>query len=293
MEGWGPELAVIFGVVEGLTEFLPVSSTGHMILVGHWLGFDGDIAASVEISIQLGSVLAIMVYERSKIAMFLSRAWGEWSAFRALLGAGKAKGAAMSQILRESAVLHAHLWFILGLGAAFVPAAAVGLMAHHWIETHLFNPTTVAVSLIVGGVVLLLVEARQRAPRVVALEQVGIRSALAVGLAQCLSLIPGTSRSGSTIVGGLLAGLDRKTATEYSFFLALPTMLAATGYKLIKSRALLSESDALALGLGLVVSFLVAWVVIAAFLAYVKKHSLRPFAYYRIVLGIVVLAFVA
>ena len=293
MEGWGPELAVIFGVVEGLTEFLPVSSTGHMILVGHWLGFDGDIAASVEISIQLGSVLAIMVYERSKIAMFLSRAWGEWSAFRALLGAGKAKGAAMSQILRESAGLHAHLWFILGLGAAFVPAAAVGLMAHHWIVTHLFNPTTVAVSLIVGGFVLLLVEARQRAPRVVALEQVGIRSALAVGLAQCLSLIPGTSRSGSTIVGGLLAGLDRKTATEYSFFLALPTMLAATGYKLIKSRALLSESDALALGLGLVVSFLVAWVVIAAFLAYVKKHSLRPFAYYRIVLGIVVLAFVA
>jgi undecaprenyl-diphosphatase len=148
---------------------------------------------------------------------------------------------------------------------------------------------TVAAALIGGGVIILAVEHWERPVSVASLDQVSITNAFWVGLAQCLSLFPGVSRSGATIVGGLLVGMDRKVATEYSFFLALPTMIAATTFKMIKSRALLSEQDALALGLGLIVAFLVAWAVIAVFLAYVKRHSLSVFAYYRIVLGLIVL----
>lgn len=298
MAEWGPGLAVLLGLVEGLTEYLPVSSTGHLIIVGHWLGFTGAVATSIEVSIQLGSILAVVAYERTKLATLLSQAAKEQASLRTLIRETKMDSAELSMsqglggwlsLLGRSADKHRNLWFFIGLGCAFLPAACVGLLAHKWIETYLFNPITVAAALIVGGLIILAVEAMQDRVRVIGLDRVGLATALWVGLAQCASLIPGVSRSGATIVGGLLAGMDRKTATEYSFFLALPTMIAATSYKLLKSRDLLTSADLLALGLGLLVSFLVAWAVIAAFLAFVKRHSLRAFAYYRILLGMTVL----
>lgn len=285
MTEWGPGLAVLLGLVEGLTEYLPISSTGHLILVGHWLGFTGEVATSVEISIQLGSILAVVAYERSKLSALLSHGAAEFTAVRALMQDPRPWRLRLS----HSIGAHRNLWFFIGLGGAFLPAACIGLLAHKWIEAHLFNPVTVAAALIVGGLIILVVEAMQGRVRIIGLERVGLSSAIWVGLAQCASLIPGVSRSGATIVGGLLAGMDRRTATEYSFFLALPTMIAATGYKLLKSRDLLTSADLLALALGLLVAFFVAWAVIAAFLAFVKRHSLRTFAYYRILLGITVL----
>lgn len=294
MRDWDPELAVLLGLVEGLTEFLPVSSTGHLILIGHWLGFTGAVAASVEISIQLGSILAVIVYERSKLAAILSQAASEHASLRALIRTNLFAGQwavkdRWPATFRRSFDTHRNFWFLIGLGAAFAPAALLGLLAHGWIESALFNPHTVATALIAGGVIILVVESLKDRVRIVQLDHVGLPTALLVGVAQCAALIPGVSRSGATIVGGLLAGMDRKAATEYSFFLALPTMIAATSYKMLKSRELLTTQDVLALALGLLVSFLVAWAVIAAFLTFVKRHSLRPFAYYRIVLGVVVL----
>lgn len=294
MSEWGPGLAIVLGLVEGLTEFLPVSSTGHLILIGYGLGFTGAVATSVEISIQLGSILAVIAYERRKLADIVSRALTEQASFRTLVrtsrgAADRNRETGWGPLLWRSADAHPNLWFLTGLGMAFLPAAAIGLLTHRWIEAYLFTPQTVAASLIVGGLVILAVEAFKSRPQINRLEEVGAKTALWVGLAQCVSLIPGVSRSGATIVGGLLIGMDRKVATEYSFFLALPTMIAATGYKMFKSRDLLTGQDALALLLGLLVAFSVAWGVIAAFLAFVKRHSLRAFAYYRVALGIVVL----
>ena len=287
MAGWGPELAVLLGLVEGLTEFLPVSSTGHLILIGHLLGFTGAVAASVETSIQLGAILAVIAYERKKLSSFLSQAIQEQAMFRSYLIARS--DFKWGKIYSRSAEIHRNLWFLIGLVVAFLPAAVLGFLGHRWIEAHLFNPHTVALALIGGGVIILVVEARPRRVRFSQLDQIGVKTALWVGIAQCLSLIPGTSRSGATIIGGLLVGMDRKIATEYSFFLALPTMIAATCYKMVNSAELLTRADFVALGLGLVVSFLVAWAVIAAFLTFVQRHTLRAFAYYRLLLGMAVL----
>jgi len=284
---WGPALAIILGIVEGLTEFLPVSSTGHLILVGHALGFTGDTAANAEIAIQLGAILAVIVFEREKISRLVSGAWEEQIALRAFIR--HERPSSWTACFKASTQTHPHFWFVVGLGVAFLPAACIGLLSHGWIKSHLFTPQTVAATSILGGIIILLVEALKRNDRVLRLEQVSPIHALYIGLAQCASLIPGMSRSGSTIIGGLLAGLDRKVATEYSFFLALPTIIAATLYETWKARATFTEQDFLALAIGMVVSFLVAWGVIAAFLAYVKRHTLRVFAYYRIMLGIAVL----
>lgn len=287
MNEWSPVLAVILGIVEGLTEFLPVSSTGHLILVGHALGFTGDVAANAEISIQLGAILAVVAYEREKLRTLLSRAVGEQADLRRSLQ--RPNETIWSETLRRSMMSHPHLWFLLGLGAAFLPAGLVGFVTHSWIKAHLFSPQTVAVTSIAGGLIILAVEARRTQASIQQLEQVGLRNAVLIGLAQCASLIPGMSRSGSTIIGGLLVGLDRKVSTEYSFFLALPTLIIATCYQMWKSRGLFRQEDYVALGIGLLVSFVVAWIVIAAFLTFVKRHTLRPFAYYRILMGIVVL----
>ena len=287
MTNWGPELAVILGIIEGLTEFLPVSSTGHLILVGHALGFTGDVASTVEISIQLGAILAVVAYERVKIAALLAQGFHEQTQLRAMLRGPSSPD--WSSAIHTSMKSHPNLWFLIGIGLAFLPAAFVGFIAHTWIKAHLFTPMTVAASLIVGGIIILLVERAGNRARTERLLDVSPRSALLIGLAQCVSLIPGMSRSGSTIVGGLLAGLDRRVATEYSFFLALPTMMVATTYQMIKSQASLNQQDYVALAVGLVVSFFVAWAVIAAFLTYVQRHTLRVFAYYRMVLGVLVL----
>jgi undecaprenyl-diphosphatase len=286
MNEWGPGLATILGIVEGLTEFLPVSSTGHLILVGHVLGFEGELAASAEISIQLGAILAVIVYEWRKLATMIGQASREQQNILAMI---RTRGATpWSKILTASWASHQNLWFLIGIGLAFLPAAAIGFLTHSWIKDHLFTPQTVAVSSIIGGLIILAVEARRSQPQVHQIEQVSLKSALWIGLAQCASLLPGMSRSGSTIIGGLLVGLDRKVATEYSFFLALPTLITATCYQMWKSRDMFRQGDYLALGIGMLVSFVVAWIVIAAFLTFVKKHTLRPFAYYRILMGIVV-----
>lgn len=286
MEQFGPGLAVLLGLVEGLTEYLPVSSTGHLILAGHWLGFTGHVATSVEICIQLGAVLAVVAYERTKLRSLLRQANQERRNLRHNL---QTSTSSLTDLVRTSVDTHVHLWFLIGLGVAFLPAALVGLLAHEWIEEHLFSPQTVALSLIIGGIVILIVETRPRPVRCTVLEDIGLSKAVGVGLAQCMALIPGMSRSGSTIVGGLLLGLERKVAAEFSFFLALPTMFAATGYKFVQSYHLFNAQDLLALFIGLVVSFLVAWAVIAAFLTYVKRHTLKVFGYYRVVLGMIIL----
>lgn len=276
----------MLGCVEGLTEYLPISSTGHLILFGHWLGFTGHVAISVEICIQLGAVLAVVAYERVKIRSLLSHANQERRNLRRNL---ETSTSSLMDLVRTSVDTHRHLWFLIGLGAAFVPAALVGLLAHEWIEEHLFSPRTVALSLIMGGVVILIVETWPKPVRCTVLEHIGLSRAVGVGFAQCMALIPGMSRSGSTIVGGLLLGLDRKVATEFSFFLALPTMFAATGYKFVQSYHLFNTQDLLALLTGSLVSFLVAWAVIAAFLSYVKRHTLKVFGYYRVALGTIIL----
>lgn len=286
MNEWGPALAVILGIVEGLTEFLPVSSTGHLILVGHALGFTGDVAANAEISIQLGAILAVIVFERGKIGRLVSGASQEQAGLLTFVRQGQYP--TWTAGLKASLQAHPNLWFLLGLGIAFLPAALVGLAAHGWIKSHLFTPHTVAATSILGGIIILIVEATARTSRAMSLDQVSPKQAFWIGLAQCASLIPGMSRSGSTIIGGLLAGLDRKVATEYSFFLALPTIIAATVYETWKARGTFTDQDFLALGIGMAVSFLVAWAVIAAFLTYVQRHTLRVFAYYRIMLGVAV-----
>jgi len=275
MNEWGPGLATILGIVEGLTEFLPVSSTGHLILVGHFLGFEGDLAASADISIQLGAILAVIAYERHKLLSMIGLAAREQQNVSMMI---RSRGTTpWLTILRTSWATHRNLWFLIGLGLAFLPAAAIGFLTHGWIKSHLFTPQTVAVSSIVGGLIILAVEARRDYARIHQLEQVSLASAFWIGIAQCASLVPGMSRSGSTIIGGLFEGLDRKVA-----------LITATCYQMWKSRDVFQQDDYLALGIGMVVSFVVAWIVIAAFLSFVKKHTLRPFAYYRILMGIAV-----
>ena len=290
---FGPGLAAFLGLVEGLTELLPVSSTGHLILAGHMLGFTGDIAISVDICIQLGSILAIIVYERKKIFSLLNGARMEqralWEAFKEHQPHHTSSSQGWTIFLAQFWQDHPNLRFLLGLGIAFFPSAVVGLLTHKWIEAHLFSPQMVAISLIIGGMIIFAVEMGPKRVRYSHLEEVGIRSAFLIGIAQCFALIPGMSRSGSTIVGGLLSGLDRRVATEYSFFLALPTMIAATVYKLVQSHQLFSVSDAFALFVGMVVSFFVAWAVIALFLSFVKRHTLLAFSYYRIGFGALLL----
>ena len=259
--------------------------------MGHWLGFTGNIAISVDICIQIGAVLAVVFYEREKILGLLRNGFQEQQEFRkGLRGNTKIKHAQSWQAyLRQSAQQHRNMWFLLGLSAAFIPAAIVGLLTHNWIEEHLFSAKTVAISLIIGGIIILVVETWPKCVSITQLEHVGLPAAVGIGVAQCVALIPGMSRSGSTIVGGLLIGLDRKVATEFSFFLAIPTMFAATGYKLIQSFHLFSANDMFALLIGMFVSFVVAWAVIGSFLTYVKRHTLKVFGYYRITLGALIL----
>jgi undecaprenyl-diphosphatase len=261
-------IAILLGIVEGLTEFLPVSSTGHLVLAGHWLGLSDDDPAtsSFEIVVQLGAILAVVVHYRSLLAKRVSGLFTGDPAARRLL---------------------------VALVVAFLPAAIVGLLLRKTIKSHLFGPLPVACALVLGGILMIVVE-RIRARRHVqgkeGLEHVTPSRALAVGLAQCLSMWPGASRSMCTIVAGQLAGLTTGTAAEFSFLLALPTLGAATLFEGYKARHVLVSNVGLAsLAIGMVVSFLVAWAVIAAFLRYLRDRGLEPFGWYRVLLGIVVL----
>ncbi|MBX6364937.1 MAG: undecaprenyl-diphosphate phosphatase [Gemmatimonadetes bacterium] len=255
--------AAIQGLVEGATEFLPVSSTGHLILTGDLLGFEGPTASTFEIFIQLGAILAVVWYYRR----FLLDVAAHWI---------------------RNPEERRFLWNLL---LAFLPAAVVGLLVHGWLKAHLFNPLSVAIALVVGGVAILVIERWRPRTRVETVAAMPPRTALEIGLAQVLSLWPGMSRSGATIMGAMAFGVSRVAATEFSFFLAIPTMFAATLYDLYKSRDVLSAGDAPVFAIGFVVSFVSALVVVKALLRYVSSHDFRAFGWYRIVLGAIVLGY--
>lgn len=254
--------AAILGVVEGATEFIPVSSTGHLIVVGDWLGFEGERAKAFEVFIQLGAILAIVWLYRARFTRLFQDV----------------------QYDRVSQRL------LTNLAIAALPALAIGAVAHDAIKRLLFNPHIVAAALVAGGIIILLIERWHPKLRVETVEGVPPRTALGIGLAQVLSLIPGTSRAGATILGGYALGLSRSAATEFSFFLAIPVMFAATGYDLLKSRSALSAADIPLFAVGFVVAFITAVVVVRAFVAFVSRNSFNAFAWYRIGFGLVLLA---
>lgn len=255
--------AVIMGIVEGLTEFLPVSSTGHLILAGSLLGFDDEKAKVFDIAIQTGAIFAVILVYWEKIH----------STVVALPRQPKARRLALNVLI------------------GFLPAVVLGLLFGKAIKAHLFIPAVVASTFIIGGFIILWAE--KRPPGSVRVEHVDDMTpwdALKVGLVQCFAMIPGTSRSGATIIGGMLLGLSRKAATDFSFFLAIPTLIGAGVYSLYKERALLSAADIPLFLVGLVVSFLSAWLCVRWLLKYISTHDFIPFAWYRIAFGIVVLA---
>ncbi|HUR94736.1 MAG TPA: undecaprenyl-diphosphate phosphatase [Gemmatimonadales bacterium] len=253
--------AALLGLIEGVTEFIPVSSTGHLILASAWLGETDEAAKTFDIFIQLGAILAIVWLYRARLV-------------RAVLDA---RSEPVSRRL------------LLNLGIAFLPAAVVGFLAHDWIKAVLFRPTVVALALVVGGVLILLIERLAPRERMTTVDELRPTTALGIGLAQVLSLVPGTSRSGATIMGGFALGLSRRAATEFSFFLSIPVMFAATGYDLLKSRDALTLADAPAFAMGFLVAFVSAVVVVRAFLRYVSGHTFAVFAWYRIALGLLLL----
>ena len=257
--------AAIMGIVEGLTEFLPISSTGHLILAGALLGFDDEKAKVFDIAIQTGAIFAvILVY---------------WQKIRETVVALPTDKQAQQ--------------FVLNVLIAFIPAVILGLLFGKAIKANLFTPTVVATTFIIGGFVILWAEARHKsnpgATRVQDVDTMTTGDAIKVGLVQCLAMIPGTSRSGATIIGGMLLGLSRKAATDFSFFLAMPTLIGAGVYSLYKERALLTVADVPMFAVGLVFSFLSAWLCIRWLLRYISSHSFVPFAWYRIGFGVLVL----
>jgi undecaprenyl-diphosphatase len=254
--------AAVMGVVEGLTEFLPISSTGHLILAGALLGFDDAKAKVFDIAIQTGAIFAVILVYWEKI----------YATVKALPYQAEAQR------------------FVLNVFIGFFPAVILGLLFGKLIQQHLFTPWVVATTFIVGGFIILWAERRPPSTiRIRAVEDMRGRDALMVGLVQCLAMIPGTSRSGATIIGGMLLGLSRKAATDFSFFLAIPTLIGAGVYSLYKERALLSVDDIPMFATGLVVSFISAWICVRWLLKYIASHSFEIFAWYRIAFGLVVL----
>lgn len=253
--------ALVLGLVEGVTEFIPVSSTGHLIVAGHALGFTGERAKTFEIFIQLGAILAIVWLYRDK--------------FRAVL----------ITLTREPASRR----FATNLLLGFLPAALVGVLTHHWIKAWLFTPVVVGWAFIAGGVVMLMVERWTPVVRIQDADGITPRIALGVGLAQMLALIPGVSRSGATIIGGYVLGLSRTAATEFSFFLAVPVIAAAAAFDLVRSLDILRAADVPVFALGFLVAFVSALIVVKAFLRFVAHHSFEAFGWYRIGCGAVLL----
>jgi undecaprenyl-diphosphatase len=248
--------AIIIAIVEGLTEFLPVSSTGHMILASSIMGIhEEEFVKTFEIAIQLGAILAIAL-------MYADRFLKSFEIY-------------------------------FKLTAAFLPTAIVGLLAYDYIKEYLFNPTVVAVSLIVGGIFLIIIDKKVIAQesKTVDLEKISYKNAISIGLIQCLSMIPGTSRAAATIIGGVFNGLNKKQATEFSFLLAVPTMFAATGYDLLKTDINFSSNELMLLGIGLVVAFIFAWIAVKIFLKIVERYGFKEFGYYRIAIGVIFLLF--
>ncbi|MCC6533987.1 MAG: undecaprenyl-diphosphate phosphatase [Burkholderiales bacterium] len=254
--------ALVMGIVEGLTEFLPISSTGHLILAGSLLGMDDDKSKVFDIVIQTGAMLAVVWEYRARFLGVAAGLFSQPSAQR----------------------------FVLNLVLAFLPAALLGLAFGKWIKSHLFHPVPVAVAFIAGALLILWVERREHRVRVAQVDDMAWRDALKVGFAQAFALIPGMSRSGATIIGGMLFGLSRRAATEFSFFLAVPTLVAAGIYDLVKNRALFDASDLGPFAIGFVASFVSAFICVRWLLRYIASHDFSVFAWYRIVFGIAVLA---
>ena len=256
--------AALLGIIEGLTEFLPISSTGHLIIIGDLLDFNDDKGKVFEIAIQLAAVMAVMWAYRQKVISVTT-----------------------GMVQRDAAAWR----FATNLMIAFLPAAVLGLIFHSTIKSLLWSPITVAVALIVGGLIILVIEKRLAhvPPRIQTVDEMQWHDALKVGAAQSFALIPGTSRSGATIMGGLVFGLSRTAATEFSFFLAIPTMIAATVYDVYKNWALFSMADLPMFVVGFVMSFVAAMIAVKALLRYVGSHTFTPFAWYRIVFGCFVL----
>ncbi|EGB13647.1 undecaprenol kinase [Pseudodesulfovibrio mercurii] len=257
-------VAIILGIVEGLTEFLPISSTGHLIIAGHLLNFTGPKADTFEIVIQLGAILAVVVLY--------------WDRFVGLIFPDKSR--------KFSGVYGLWLLFLTSL-----PASVLGLLTHHYIKEYLFSPFTVAISLAVGAVLIFVVEALDLKKTTLTLDEITPKTALGIGLFQCLALWPGFSRSASTIMGGMLLGTKRTVAAEYSFIAAVPIMFAATGYDFLKNYALFESGDLVFLLIGFVVSFIAAWLAVKGFIVLLGRLTLRPFAVYRLVLAALILLF--
>ncbi|MGY4817130.1 undecaprenyl-diphosphate phosphatase [Pseudomonas chlororaphis subsp. piscium] len=262
MELWTAVQALILGIVEGLTEFLPISSTGHQIIVADLLNFGGERAMAFNIIIQLGAILAVVWEFRRKILDVVTGLPTQRNAQR----------------------------FTINLLIAFMPAVVLGVIFADLIHEYLFNPITVATALVVGGLVMLWAERRQHEIHANTVDEISWKDALKVGFAQCLAMIPGTSRSGSTIIGGLLFGLSRKTATEFSFFLAMPTMVGAAVYSGYKYRNLFQPDDLPVFAVGFITSFIFAMIAVRGLLKFIANHSYAAFAWYRIAFGLVILA---
>jgi undecaprenyl-diphosphatase len=262
MDLWTAAQALILGVVEGLTEFLPISSTGHQIIVADLIGFGGERAMAFNIIIQLGAILAVMWEFRRKILDVVSGLPTRPEARR----------------------------FTVNLIVGVLPAMVLGVLFSDLIHEYLFNPITVAVALVVGGFIMLWAERREHAIHAETVDEMTWVDALKVGFAQCLAMIPGTSRSGSTIIGGLLFGLSRKTATEFSFFLAMPTMIAASVYSGYKYRDLFQPGDLPVFAIGFIAAFIFAMIAVRGLLKFIATHSYDVFAWYRIAFGLLILA---
>ncbi len=253
--------AFVLGIVEGLTEFLPISSTGHLIIAGQLIGFNGDKAKVFDIVIQLAAILAVCWEYRGRLR------------------------AALAGIMTERLQQR----FVANLAIAFMPAAVVGVLFHADIKQYLFYPLPVATAFVVGGVLILWAERREHRVTVERVDDMRWQDALKVGFAQTLALIPGTSRSGATIIGGLLSGLSRRAATEFSFFLAIPTMFAAVTFDVYENRAILHSDDLGMFAIGFIASFVSAFLAVRGLLRYISRHDFSAFAYYRIAFGAIVL----
>ncbi len=258
---------VILGIVEGITEFLPISSTGHLIIINEFTGFTGSFAKMFDVVIQLGAILAVVVFYRKRL--FYPLVSGE--------GAGRRRSF--------------FLWVKAAVGV--LPALVLGFLFARQIHELLFNPVVVATALIIGGAMLIVIEKRKWNATIEDVDGLGYGKVLVIGLVQCIAMVPGVSRSAATIIGGMLLGASRTAAAEFSFFLAIPTMAAASAYVLIKNGAAMSGAEAVQLAVGFVVSFVTAYLVIAAFIRFISRHDFVPFGVYRIVLGIAVLAYFA
>jgi undecaprenyl-diphosphatase len=254
--------ALLLGIIEGLTEFIPVSSTGHLILITEIMGFQGPKGKTFEIIIQLGAILAVCWLYRKKL-------------IDTLLGLPKDKSAQK---------------FTFNITLAFLPAAVLGVIFHSFIKEVLFSTTVVAVSLIVGGFIILIIEKKAPKPKYKSMDEISAKTAILIGFAQAVSMIPGTSRSGATIMGSLLLKVDRKTATEFSFFLAIPTMLGATVYDVYNNFEYLSSDSVLLIAVGFFSAFFAALFVVKIVIEFISTHGFTPFAYYRIALGTLMLA---